>query len=184
MAIFYRLRYRESKINSGAKGYYAFVANKGMVNTDAVADEIQRNCSMKRSDVLAVLAELSEVLKQNIQQSHSVKLDGIGVFRPGISSSVAESPQAFDARKNIRALRLNFLPEQIMQGGVRLKKVFVGASVSQEGAVKMENGGGVHKDDGQHEQQQEGGTVGPDGTSPNPDYNGGKDAGGSTPGKK
>ena len=170
MAIFYKLRYRDSKINPDAKGYYAFVANKGLVDTDAVAEEIQRNCSMKRSDVLAVLAELSEVLKQNIQQSHSVKLDGIGVFRPGISSKMSPSAQSFNVHNNIKQLRLNFLPEQVVQGKVRIKKVFVGASLSMEGGIKVENGGGVQQEDtGQHKD--------PGGTSPNPEFSGGKDAG-------
>ena len=171
MAIFYKLRFRKKSANSEKTGYYAVVCNKGMVGTDDVAEEIQRNCSMKRSDVLAVLAELSEVLKQNIQQSHSVKLNGIGVFRPGICSTLAESIPQFNASTNIKSLRLNFLPESVTQGNVRTKKVFVGARVSQEGLKK-------NPEDGEHK---EGGTVGPDetlrpdGTSPNPDYNGGKD---------
>ena len=149
MAIFYKLQYRNTVNNPKFKGYYATVANKGMVTTDEVADEIQRNCSMKRSDVLAVLAELSEVIKLNVQQSHSVKLEGIGIFRPGISSKLVEKPSMFDPRLHITGLRLNFLPESMTQAGRRIKKMFDNVHLVQESKLQIsvapdagETGGG------------------------------------------
>ena len=150
MSIFYRLRFRDNKINPKLKGYCAYVANKGMITTDQVAEEIQRNCSMKRSDVLAVLAELSEVIKINVQQSHSVKLDGIGIFRPGISSKIVEKTALFDPRLHIKGLRLNFLPESMTQMGHRIKKVFDNAHVVQDGKLELSvapGGGGGSGDD-------------------------------------
>ena len=131
MAIFYKLRFKKNSKNPQMQGYYATVANKGLLGTDAVAEEIQRNCSMKRSDVIAVLAELSEVLKNQIQQSHSVKLDGIGIFSPGISSRIAKTPEEFKST-NIKGLKLNFLPVSFKQGKSRVKDVFAGAKVQQE----------------------------------------------------
>lgn len=132
MAIFYKLRHMENKKKPELNGYYASIANKGLVTTDEIANEIQRNCSMKRSDVLAVLAELSEVLKNQIQQSHSVKLDGIGVFRPGIRSKLTATPDKFNAATDIKGLRLNFLPDSYKQGKSRIKSVFSGAKIVQE----------------------------------------------------
>lgn len=143
MAIFYKLAHRENKSNPKLTGYYAQIANKGLVTTDEVAEEIQRNCSMKRSDVLAVLAELSEVLKGQIQQSHSVKLDGIGVFRPGICSTIVQAADKFKASTNIKGLRLNFLGESIKSGKKRIKSVFVGAKVVQETKPTAESGSGL-----------------------------------------
>ena len=132
MAIFYKMIFRNNEKHPEMTGYFAVIANKGMVTTDEIADEIQRNCSMKRSDVLAVLAELSEVIRNNVQQSHSVKLNGIGVFRPGISSSIVKSLAQFTPQTNIRALRLNFLPETMTIEGKRIKKVFENARLIQE----------------------------------------------------
>ena len=155
MAIFYKLHHRENKQHPEMTGYFATVANKGLVETDVIADEIQRNCSMKRSDVLAVLAELSEVLKQQIQQSHSVKLEGIGIFRPGISSKMEKDPKLFKASTHIRGLRLNFRPETFKQGKQQVKAVFAGAKIVQETVPDLklkpsgpdaggESGGGGH----------------------------------------
>ena len=132
MSVFYKLRYRDDKKNPMKSGYYAMISNKGLVETNQVAEEIQRNCSMKRSDVLAVLCELSEVLKQELQQSHSVKLDGIGIFRPGISSQMVADASLFKT-SNIKGLRLNFRPEQTKQGKKFLKNVFMGARIVMEG---------------------------------------------------
>lgn len=132
MSIFYKLRFKSNKKHPEYNGYYATIANKGLVRTDEIADEIQRNCSMKRSDVIAVLAELSEVMKHQIQQSHSVKLDGLGVFRPGISSSIADKLENFNPATNIKGLRLNFTGESFKQGRKRIKNVFAGAKIVQE----------------------------------------------------
>ncbi len=147
MAIFYKLRYRNNTTNPNYSGFYATVSNKGTVSTDEVAEEIQRNCSMKRSDVLAVLAELSEVMKQQIQQSHSVKLNGIGIFRPGIRSVIAKTPDMFKP-SNIKGLRLNFLPEGFRQGKQLVKAVFTGAKIMQEGVpATVKPGGSVSPTD-------------------------------------
>ena len=131
MAIFYKVRFRKNTKAPDLQGYFASVSSKGLVGTDVVADEIQRNCSMKRSDVIAVLAELSEVLKLQIQQSHSVKLDGIGIFRPGISSKMSKTPEGFN-KDSIRGLKLNFKPESFKQGKSRIKSVFAGAKLVME----------------------------------------------------
>ena len=61
MAIIYRL-VRDERKNSPYKGkYFARAVNLGTIETDELARLIERNCSVKRSDVLAVLAELSDV---------------------------------------------------------------------------------------------------------------------------
>ena len=57
MAIFYRL-VRDERKDSPYKGmYFARAVNLGTIETDELARIIERNCSVKRSDVLAVLAE-------------------------------------------------------------------------------------------------------------------------------
>ena len=132
MSIFYKLRYRANKKNPQYSGYYAVVCHKGLFTTDAIAEEIQRNCSMKRSDVLAVLAELSEVVRLHVQMSQSVKLDGIGILSPGIRSTLVPSPENFKQELHVKGLRLNFMPEQMKSGNVRVKKVFEKAQVVME----------------------------------------------------
>ena len=78
MTVFYRLR-QDNQERSKHKGqWFAHAVNLGTIETDELARLIERNCSVKRSDVLAVLAELSDVIAQKLADSHRVRLAGIG----------------------------------------------------------------------------------------------------------
>lgn len=121
MAVMYKLYQNNQENPYKKKGqWYARAVHTQVVNTDVLADRIQRNCTVKRSDVLAVIAELVEVMQDELQQSHVVKLDGFGLFKIGISSKPALKPSEFSVVKNIVNYRVNFLPET--RGGGKGKK--------------------------------------------------------------
>ena len=90
--------------------WYGWAVVYQTMDTDKVADLIQRNCSMKKSDVKAVLEELVEVIKDAIQDSKAVKLNGLGTFKIGISTVGAEKPEEFDDT-NIKGFKVLFQPE-------------------------------------------------------------------------
>lgn len=48
---------------------------------DMLAEKMQRNCSVKRSDVKAVLTELVEIMNDEQHAFHRVKLEGLGSFK-------------------------------------------------------------------------------------------------------
>ncbi|SFG63693.1 HU family DNA-binding protein [Prevotella sp. KH2C16] len=110
MAILYRL-YQDNRSNSLYPGkWYAKAVHQNIVGLDTVAERIQRNCSMKKSDVLAVLTEMVEVMKDELQSSNIVKLDGFGQFKVGITTKPAATAADFNAAKNVAGYRVNFLP--------------------------------------------------------------------------
>lgn len=109
MPLFYRVR-RDNRVDSDNL-YFAVAVQTGMMDTAKLAEIIQRNCSMKKSDVLAVLTELVEVMKDSLQNSMTVKLDGFGTFKLGVKSIGAETEEKFTVTKNIVGLRCNFLAE-------------------------------------------------------------------------
>ena len=102
------------------------------MDLNAVADLIQRNCSMKRSDVWAVLTELVEVIKDGIQDSKAVKLDGLGTFKIGISTKGAEKPEEFDA-SNIKGFKVLFNAETVKQNDSYVKPMLIGCKAKQIG---------------------------------------------------
>lgn len=112
MAIIFRL-VRDGREYSPYRGqWFARAVNLGTVETDALATIIERNCSMKRSDVLAVLTELGEVIRQQLASSHRVRLTGIGSFMAGIDNRCGcQDPQHFDP-DNVKALHICFKPER------------------------------------------------------------------------
>ncbi|MBP3757804.1 MAG: HU family DNA-binding protein [Prevotella sp.] len=85
MSVLYRLYQNQNKKNTKAYGkWYAKAVHTNVYDTDKLAEEVQRNCSMKKSDVKAVIEELIEVMARELGNSHAVTLDGLGLFRVGI----------------------------------------------------------------------------------------------------
>lgn len=119
MAILYKL-YQDKRDKSLTKGkYFARAIHPVTVTLDTMADIIQRNCSMKRSDVLAVLTELLEVMRDELKNSHRVSLGDIGSFTIGLSSSAADTPKDFSVQKNIKGYHVNFVPKgHVVQSGI------------------------------------------------------------------
>ena len=79
--------------------------------SDELARLIERNCSVKRSDVLAVLAELSDVIAQKLADSHRVRLAGIGSLMVGLNGQPCSDPTQYDA-SYVTGLHLCFKPEK------------------------------------------------------------------------
>lgn len=80
MAVKYKIY--QSKRNDRFKGrWYARAVHEGTVTTDDLADIMQDNCTVKRSDILAVISELVEVMRTQLQNSMRVKLDRFGTFK-------------------------------------------------------------------------------------------------------
>ena len=95
MAVLYRL-YQNNRKNSEFSGkWYARSVMTNTIDTAAIAERIQRNCTVKKSDVVAVLTELVEVMKDELQNSHSIKLDGFGFFRIGLHTAPANTAADF-----------------------------------------------------------------------------------------
>ena len=68
--------------NSGSFGkYYATaVYDNHFIGTEELADFIQQQASVKKSDIKAVLDELGAAMKHYFELGQKVKLDGIGIM--------------------------------------------------------------------------------------------------------
>ena len=114
--------------------WYARAVHGAEMETDELAQLIQRNASVKRSDVLAVLAELSEVMSDAIQTSRIVVLNGIGRFKAGIATKPASTPKTFTPQKNIVGAHVLFQPEVKKVENKFIKKMLEGIQFTE--AVK------------------------------------------------
>lgn len=132
MAVFYRL-YQNNNENFVNKGkWYARATMTETVDMKKLADRIQRNCTAKKSDVWAVLTELVEVMQDELQASHRVKLDGFGAFKIGIQSVGADSVKDFTAIKHVKGLRVIFQPEtKISADKTRTRTFLTGCTVQE-----------------------------------------------------
>ena len=132
MSVLYRL----SKVTSPkAKGYgkwYPRAVITQTVDTEQLATIMQRNCTLKKADILAVISELIETMADQLQDSKRVKLNGFGSFKIGVRGEGADSAADFSISKNIKGLHVLFQPEVKTDGsGLRQKTFITGCSVQE-----------------------------------------------------
>ena len=132
MSVLYRL----SKVTSPkAKGYgkwYPRAVITQTVDTDMLATIMQRNCTLKKADIVAVITELIETMADQLQDSKRVKLNGFGSFKIGIRGEGADSAADFSASRNIKGLHVLFQPEVKKDSSGVMQKTFVSGCTVQE----------------------------------------------------
>jgi len=152
------------------KYYATAVYDSNFVGTEELADFIQRQASVKKSDIKAVLQELGEALKHFFEMGQKVRLDGIGIFKVGFSSIGVTKLEDCGAA-TITTRRVLFQPETT--------RVVVGQEKKEDGSVKQKyvnaitllkdvifeethdnvmNGGSLTPDENQNENQNQGGS--------------------------
>ena len=134
MAVLYRLSQNKMS-NSKAKGkWFAQAVMTGTIDTDALAEIMQRNCTVKKSDILAVISELIETMQDQLQNSKRIKLNGFGAFKLGIENAAGGAATAaeFSASKNIKGLHVLFQPEVKTDTTGQRRKTFVTGCTVQE----------------------------------------------------
>ena len=143
MSVFYRLHQDQSVGTKRSGKWYARMVPTGVINTRQLAEIIQRNCTVKKSDVMAVLEELVETMRDQMQDSKRIKLDGFGSFKIGIQCRGARSAKACTVQDNIESLHVVFTPERTNDSaGNRTKQFLQGAKCEElpTNAVDKEEG--------------------------------------------
>ena len=125
MPVFYRLHQDQSVGTKRSGKWYARMVPTSCINTRQLAEIIQRNCTVKKSDVMAVLEELVETMRDQLQDSKRVKLDGFGSFKIGINCKGARSAKAFTVNDNIENLHVVFTPERTTDNAGNPAKQFL-----------------------------------------------------------
>ena len=132
MSVFYRLHQDQSTGTKRSGKWYARAVPTDVINTRQLAEIVQRNCTVKKSDVMAVIEELVEVMKDQMQDSKRVKLDGFGSFKIGIESKGAQTAGKYSVAEHVKGLHVVFMPERTTDsGGNRVKQFLQGARVEE-----------------------------------------------------
>ena len=110
MSVLYRL-YQNNNDKSPGKGkWYAKAVMTNVIDTKKLADIMQRNCTVKRADIMAVLTELVETMRDQLQDSKRVKLDGLGSFKLALTSKGAATAADWNPNTHITGVRIRFRP--------------------------------------------------------------------------
>ena len=92
------------------KWFATAVYDQHFISTEELAEFIQTQASVKKSDIKAVLDELGSAMKHFFELGQKVRLDGIGIFKVGFSSIGVNSKEDCGAQ-NITTRRVLFQPE-------------------------------------------------------------------------
>lgn len=138
MAIHYRLYQNKNQKSDYFQKWYGRAVNMGTVDTEELASIIEANCTVKRSDILAVLSELTVTMKQQLLDSKRVKLDHLGAFKVAMQTERADTAEKFVPKKNIKSLRIIFQPEVRVKQGRYVKTLLDGATVAELPTYKVE----------------------------------------------
>ncbi len=133
MPVHYRITKYKNKTSEKNNWYYARAVITDNMDLNKIADIIQRNCSMKKSDVMAVLTELIEVMTDALQDSKRVQLDGLGSFKMKLKSTLCETLSQFNANEHITSMGVLFQPQwKVDQNGQRQTTLVSGARVKEQ----------------------------------------------------
>mgnify|MGYP002523359360 FL=1 len=109
-------KYIKSKNNNShnAKTYNKYYAkpvyDEKFIETDEIADFIQTQATLKRSDIKAALDELGAAMKHFLEMGQKIRLAGTGIFKLGFSSiGVTDSNDC--TASTITSRRVLFQPE-------------------------------------------------------------------------
>ena len=132
MSVYYRLHQDQSVGTKKSGKWYARMVPMATIDTRKLAEIIQRNCTVKKSDVLAVLDELVETMRDQLQDSKRVKLDGFGSFKIGLNSKGARTAKSFTVADHIEGMHIVFSPENTKDSaGNRTKQFLQGVKVEE-----------------------------------------------------
>ena len=116
MSVIYKV-YQNKMTDFKNKGkWYGRACHMGIVDTKELADAIQQNVSVKRSDVYGVLMELANAVHDKLLAGYKVRIEGLGIFSVGLKTTAAETAQKFTVTSNISGERINFRPESVRDG--------------------------------------------------------------------
>jgi len=93
------------------------------VSLDAIAEFIQTQASVKRSDCKAVIDELGEALRHFLKMGQKVKIEGLGIFKPTVSSKAVANLADWNQAEHLKPTRLLFTPEKIKVGKRQMSKM-------------------------------------------------------------
>ena len=123
---FKKLQNKNDESTAYGKWFATAVYDQRFIETEDLANFIQAQASVKKSDVKAVLDELGGAMKHFFELGQKVKLEGIGTFKVGFSSIGATTKDDCGA-SNISTRRVLFLPES--------ERIVVGQTVNKKGNV-------------------------------------------------
>ena len=125
---FKKIQNQNDDSSAFGKWFATAVYDQHFITTEELAEFIQTQASVKKSDIKAVLDELGSAMKHFFELGQKVKLDGIGIFKVGFSS-IGSNDKDDCGAASITTRRVLFQPESV--------RVVVGQTKNKDGKIKQ-----------------------------------------------
>ena len=104
--------YQNQTVGTKASGkfFVRAVYDNKFITTSELADFIQMQASVKKSDCKAVLDELGAAMKHYFELGQKIRIDNIGIFKVAVSSSASDTLASCGA-SNVKKSKVLFQPE-------------------------------------------------------------------------
>lgn len=114
---------KPSDKQQGEKTLHPRIKYNGSMGTDLVRRRIQERCSLTETDVTAVLDALSHILGQELADGKQVHLDGIGYFRPCLTSTEPVTIGTKRKATKVKLKAIQFRADQALKNEFGILKV-------------------------------------------------------------
>ena len=85
---------------------------RAVVQGKPIAKDLAKISTVSNSDVQAVLGDIAGVMHTRMAQGKNVHITGLGYFRYTLDTVGVDSLEAFDFEKQVKAVRVEFIPER------------------------------------------------------------------------
>lgn len=105
--------YKNTRTSSRTYGqYYGYVFPRKGLNLKGFARHMtEHGKRVTYEEMVLIILQMVDCLKELICQGVPVKLDGLGTFSPAVEGTGADSIEAYNVTENLKGVHINFRPE-------------------------------------------------------------------------
>ncbi|MBQ9230912.1 MAG: hypothetical protein IJV44_06535 [Prevotella sp.] len=154
MAIHYMLQRSNIKGSKTQDKWYAHAVKQGELTMEEIEEQIEAACSLRRSDVRAVITELKEIVERGLKDGLVVNLDELGKFYLSIKSVCVDNPKDFRVDTHVKEIVCKYTPEghRSKSGSGRIVRAFTNnCELVEQGTYDAESN--------KYKQSRRGGTI-------------------------
>lgn len=107
---FYKVQNNNEKSDRFGK-WYGRTHMLGTAGINELTQQIQNRCTVRESDIYAVLSELSDSIASVLSMGYQVRIPGLGIFHTTITTEPADTKEEF-TDDNIKKLNVKFRAER------------------------------------------------------------------------
>lgn len=107
---FYKVQNNNEKSDQFGK-WYGRTHMLGTAGINELMQQIQNRCTVRESDIYAVLSELSDSIASVLSMGYQVRIPGLGIIHTTITTEPADTKEEF-TDDNIKKLNVKFRAER------------------------------------------------------------------------